>query len=339
MVRSSTLLASVAVMALVVPATACAPANVPPEIVSLACRQEILAPLDSCLVECIVEDADGDAVEYVWTADSGTINGYEGTVAWTAPQTEGIYHITCEVSDGVEGQEPAKETVTVIVKDNHYPSIDGMGAEYDWVRPGEPCAVTVEASDIDGDTLSYEWSTECGEVVGDGNEAVWTAPDFEADCMVRVVVTDGYGGERTASVSVRTAAEQPLVVTDMVITPVDEPQYLKFYDERFKILKGKSCIIRAEVNEAERIVKYEWTDGGPVSLFPVGGERFAFESGPNEIRWTAPWERDEYSIGVTVWDADGHSAEKTIVMKVETCTCAFPSDDSEDEESEEESEE
>ena len=339
MVRSSTLLASVAVMALVVPATACAPANVPPEIVSLACRQEILAPLDSCLVECIVEDADGDAVEYVWTADSGTINGYEGTVAWTAPQTEGIYHITCEVSDGVEGQEPAKETVTVIVKDNHYPSIDGMGAEYDWVRPGEPCAVTVEASDIDGDTLSYEWSTECGEVVGDGNEAVWTAPDFEADCMVRVVVTDGYGGERTASVSVRTAAEQPLVVTDMVITPVDEPQYLKFYDERFKILKGKSCIIRAEVNEAERIVKYEWTDGGPVSQFPVGGERFAFESGPNEIRWTAPLERDEYSIGVTVWDADGHSAEKTIVMKVETCTCAFPSDDSEDEESEEESEE
>ena len=126
MVRSSTLLASVAVMALVVPATACTPANVPPEIVSLACRQEILAPLDSCLVECIVEDADGDAVEYVWTADSGTINGYEGTVAWTAPQTEGIYHITCEVSDGVEGQEPAKETVTVIVKDNHYPSIDGM---------------------------------------------------------------------------------------------------------------------------------------------------------------------------------------------------------------------
>jgi len=338
MVRSSRLLALVAVLALVAPVGGCAPANVPPEIVSLSCRQEILAPLDSCLIECVAEDDDGDAVEYVWSADSGTINGYEGTVAWTAPQTEGIYHITCEVSDGVEGQEAARETVTVIVKDNHYPAIDGMGAEYDWVRPGESCAVAVEASDIDGDALTYEWSAECGEVVGDGSEAVWTAPDVESDCLIRVVVSDGYGGERTVSVSVRTAAEQPLVVTDMVVTPVDEPEYLKFYDERFKILKGKTCTIRAVVNEADRIVKYEWSDGGPVTVYPVGGERFTFEAA-DVIRWTAPLERDEHSIKVVVWDAEGHSAEKTIVVKVETCTCAFSSSPSEDEESEEELEE
>ena len=74
MVRVSRLLIALAVMALAVPASACAPANVPPEIVSLACQQEILAPLDSCLVECIVEDDDGDEIEYVWAADSGTIN-------------------------------------------------------------------------------------------------------------------------------------------------------------------------------------------------------------------------------------------------------------------------
>jgi len=322
MIRVPGPLVLLAATSLVIPASGCAPANQPPEIVSLSCHQEIIAPLDSCLIECVVQDEDGDPVEYLWSADSGTLNGYEGTVAWTAPQSEGIYHITCEVSDGIPEQEPASKTVTIIVKDNHYPSIDGMGAEYDWVRPGETCTVTVEASDIDGDALSYEWSADCGEVNGDGHEVVWTAPDFEADCVVRAVVRDGYGGERTASVSVRVAPEQPLVVTDMVVTPVDEPEYLKFYDERYKILKGKTCKIRAVVNERNRIVKYEWSDGGPVSVFPVGGERFSFE-GPDEIQWTAPLEREEFAIGVTVWDAEGHSATKTIVMKVETCTCAF----------------
>ena len=329
MASASRLLLSLALVTILVPACGCAPANMPPKIVSLSCQQKVIAPLDSCLIECIVEDDDGDEVEYVWTADSGTINGYQGTVAWTAPQIEGIYHIKCEVSDGAEGQELAAETVTIVVKDNHYPAIDGMGAEYDWVHPGETCAITCEASDIDGDDLKYEWSAECGEVVGDGSEAVWTAPDVESDCLIRVVVSDGYGGERTASVSVRTAAEEPLVVTDMVVTPLDEPEYLKFYDERFKILKGKTCTIRAVANEPDRIVKYEWSDGGPVSLFPVGGERFAFE-GPAVIRWTAPLDREEFNITVTVWDSEGHSATKTIVMKVETCTCAFSSSASEE---------
>ena len=338
MVRVSRILVFLVATALIVPCGGCAPANVPPEIVSLSCRQEIVAPLDSCLIECIVRDDDGDEVDYEWTADSGILNGYEGTVAWTAPQSEGIYHITCEVSDGIDGQEPASETVTIVVKDNHFPSIDGMGAEYDWVRPGDPCVVAVMASDIDGDELSYEWSAECGEVTGDGSEVVWTAPDFEADCVIRVVVRDGYGGERTASAVVRTAAEQPLVVTDMVVTPLDEPQYLKFYDERYKILKGKTCTVRAVVNEASRIERYEWNDGGPVCVFPVGGERFAFE-GPDEIRWTAPLDREEFGITVTVWDSEGHSATKTIVMKVETCTCAFKTGDAEDEETEEEPEE
>ncbi len=312
----------------------CALKNNPPQIVGLACRQEVVAPLDSCLIECIAEDEDGDVLEYEWSSDSGTINGYAGTVAWTAPEEQGIYHVTVAVSDGGEGL-PVSETVTVIVKDNHYPAIDGVGADCDWVVPGESCEIRCQAEDMDGDVLTYTWSADCGEVVGDGAVVMWTAPDFEADCSIRVVVSVGYGGERTASVVVRTAVDPPLVVTDMVVTPVDEPEYLKFYDERYKILKGKTCTIRCVVNEPGRIVSYEWSDGGPVCLFPVGSERFVFDSGPSEIRWTAPLERGEYIIRVIARDAEGHFAEKSIVMKVETCTCAFKTSSTESEEPEE----
>ncbi|MBE9505937.1 MAG: hypothetical protein IMY84_03900 [Chloroflexi bacterium] len=312
----------------------CAPKNSPPEIVGLVCRQEVIAPLDSCLIECVAEDRDGDALEYEWSSDSGMINGYAGTVAWTAPAEEGIYHVTVEVSDGGE-ELPVSDTVAVIVKDNHYPAIDGLGTDCDWVHPGESCEVRCQAEDMDGDVLTYAWSADCGEVVGNSATATWTAPDFEADCSIRVVVSDGYGGERTATVVVRAAVDPPLVVTDMVVTPVDEPEYLKFYDERYKILKGKSCTIRCVVNEPGRIVSYEWSDGGPVCLFPVGSERFVFKSGPSEIHWTAPMERGEYVIRVIARDAGGHFAEKSIVMKVETCACAFKTSSTDSEEPEE----
>jgi len=312
----------------------CAPANAVPEIVSLSPHKDVVAPLDSCLLECIVEDADSDDLQYSWSADSGTINGYEGTVAWTAPAKEGIYHITCEVTDGVEhanGVSSARQTVTIVVKDNHFPFIDGMGADCDWIRPGGQCAVHCVASDVDGDALSYAWSTDAGTVSGEGPDAVWTAPDVEGDFIVRVLVNDGYGGERSASTVIRTAVDEPLVVTDMVVTMLDEPQYLKFYNERFKILKGRTCLIRCEVNEPLRIVSYEWTDGGPVCVFPVGGERFVFESGANEIRWTAPREEGTFEINVVARDASGHYAEKTITINVATCTCAFSEESSEGE--------
>lgn len=308
------------------PFSGCAAPNSAPAIVSLTISQEVVGPHDSCLVECIASDADGDPLKYEWSVDSGSVAGYEGTVAWTAPEKEGIYHVTCEVSDGnkrEEGSAPVRKTVTVLVKDNHYPAVDGMGADCTWIRPQEQCAVHCIASDIDGDVLTYTWSTDAGSVVGDGPDAVWTAPDVEGDFVVRVRVTDGYGGERTASTTIRTAADEPLVVTDMVVTMLDEPEYLKFYNERFKILKGRSCLIRCEVNDPLRIVSYEWSDGGPVCVFPVGSESFTFESGPNEIRWTAPREEADFEITVVARDADGHFAQKTIAVNVETCTCAF----------------
>ena len=109
-----TILLLSSIVGVVTVCSGCTPKNSAPEIVGLACRQEVIAPLDSCLIECVAEDRDGDPLEYEWSADSGTINGYAGTVAWTAPKDEGIYHVTVTVRDGGE-EPPASDTVTVIV--------------------------------------------------------------------------------------------------------------------------------------------------------------------------------------------------------------------------------
>ncbi len=326
--RARACVALIVVLSLFAGGCIAAAAPNPPVITSLEARQELIAPLDSCLIECIAEDEDGDELTYTWSADSGTINGYAGTVAWTAPDSEGLFKITVEVSDG-SGLPPASETLTLRVKDNHYPVINSVSAEEVWIKPGTTCVIICDAEDTDGDSLTYAWEADCGTVESSGSEAVWTAPGFEGNCTIGVTVSDDYGGERTASTQVRVAELEPLVVSDMVVTAVDESRYLKHYNDSFKILKGKTCTIECMVNRPERIASYEWSDGGPVTVFPVGGERFTFDTGPGEITWTAPMERGEYKITVVARDDDGHFAEKTIVMKVETCTCAFPSDKSE----------
>lgn len=326
--RARTCVALIVVLSLFAGGCIAVAAPNPPVITSLEAKQDVIGPLDSCLIECVAEDEDGDDLTYTWSADSGTINGNAGTVAWTAPDSEGLFKVTVEVSDGSE-LAPALETLTIRVKDNHYPVINSVSADEDWIKPGTTCTVSCDAEDIDGDSLTYSWEADCGTVEAAGSEAVWTAPEFEGNCTIRVTVSDGYGGERTASTQVRVARLEPLVVSDMVVTAVDEPRYLKHYEDSFKILKGKTCTIECVVNSPERIVSYEWSDGGPVTVFPVGGERFTFDSSPGEITWTAPMERGEYTITVVARDDDGHFAEKSIVMKVETCKCAFPSEESE----------
>jgi len=92
----------------------CNPANQPPVITSLRAKQEMIAPLDSCLIECVASDKDEDELVYEWAASEGGITGSKAAVAWTAPEQEGVYDIMVNVIDGRGGE--ATGTVTITVK-------------------------------------------------------------------------------------------------------------------------------------------------------------------------------------------------------------------------------
>lgn len=306
----------------VLPFGGCAPKNTPPEIVSLESRARIVAPSDSVLIECVAFDADGDELTYDWTSDRGTIDGYAGVIAWTAPAEEGLARVTVSVTDG--GDEGASESVTVVIKTNHAPVIRSVAAESAWIRPGESVLVHCDAEDSDGDALSYLWSAECGEITGTGDTVSWKAPESEGECVITVVVDDGYERQRTASTTLATAQFEPLLVTTMTVTAVDDPPYLVQRNDWYKVFFEDTYIIECFFTEPDRIVSYEWSDGELSATFPVGAERFVFEDGPSKIRWTAPHERGEYTMTVTVRDAAGTEASKSITLFVENCTCGFP---------------
>lgn len=313
---------SLALIVVAVPFVACAPVHAAPVIQSVESHHRAIGPGDSVVIECVAAADDGGDLTYEWSADSGMINGSGAMIAWTAPEQEGIARITVSVGNG--SGDVVSETVAVIVRKNVAPVIRGLTSNQAWVMPGGTTRIECEAVDYDDDELTYTWAADCGEISGNGHTATWTAPDFETECTVTVVLDDGFGGQATATVPVESSLHEPLLVTDMTVTAVEDPNYLIEFRDRYKIFKGDSMIIRAVVNEPDLITTYEWSDGETTVRFPVGSDRMVFESGPDEIRWISPRESGDHVITVTAFSESGKFATRSIGVVVDTCPCSFP---------------
>jgi len=72
------------------------------------------------------------------------------------------------------------------------------------IAPGANAAVRAEASDPDGDTLTYRWSTPTGTLAAPAErETRWTAPQQEGTVPVTVTVDDGKGGTASDQVNIQ----------------------------------------------------------------------------------------------------------------------------------------
>ena len=297
-------------------ASGCAMPNHLPSITSLKAKQDMISPLSSCLIECVASDEDGDELSYEWTAGEGKILDVDGaTIAWSAPKSEGVYNIRVKVTDGNGGE--ATGSVTITVKNNHAPTINGLKADADWVNPLDSCQIKCNAEDQDGDELSYEWLSSGGDISGTGGIVNWTAPAKVGLWNITVTVTDGYGGEDRRSLAVSVAQNPPPVIEDLIVTP-KEPKYVKESSGGYMILKGKSCEIECVVASDNIGLSYEWVASGEKKT--KGGQ---ISGEGSVITWKAPGEGDTITITVTVSDIAGLKASKDVVFKVKTCACAF----------------
>ena len=81
---------------------------------------EIIANVDSVkaglvvYLKCLATDQNNDKLSYNWKCSSGTLEAMGDSAIWTAPLFEGIYFITCTVSDqyGASSVESIEITVT-----------------------------------------------------------------------------------------------------------------------------------------------------------------------------------------------------------------------------------
>ncbi len=170
------------------------PSNYPPRIRALAATQTQVIFSDSAQVYCTAADRDGDALTYVWNSTGGSIVGSGDSVTFAAPAAAGIDTISCIVSDDRGLSDTAITEIGVVQRINHIPVIGAIDGRPRVVDIGGNLHLTCHASDSDGDTLVYDWSTEAGNVSGTDSTSTWTAPTVAGYYYVRCRVSDGYGG-------------------------------------------------------------------------------------------------------------------------------------------------
>ena len=281
-----------------------------PVITSLEAEAEWTIPLGSLQVACNASGLEGDELSYSWSTSGGEINGEGAMVTWTAPDSAGSYDVTLTVTDGRGGE--ATKQVTITVRANESPYINSLVADAAQTTPSGSLQVTCNATDPDGDELSYEWSASGGSITGTDATVNWIAPEEIGIYDITVVVDDSRGGNATRTIGLRASNGTPPVIEGLNVT-AKEPKYLKETTTGYKVGKTKEYYIECVASNASGELVYEWAcTGGEIS-----GEG-------SLITWTAPDTEGDVTVTVVVTDVADNIVSKSIILNVVPCSaCLF----------------
>lgn len=136
--------------------------NLAPEIISIASSSPYTIPGGAITLNANVVDGNDDPLSYAWSANGGTVNGIGNVITWNAPDEEGIYSVSLQVTDGQGGTDNASISLFVYDPDQH---IDGnLIAWY----PFSGNAQDISGNDLDGQVLGAKLTTDS---LGNHNEA------------------------------------------------------------------------------------------------------------------------------------------------------------------------
>ena len=187
---------------------------------------------------------------------------------------------------------------------NQPPVIQAIIAEKE-VNISTECEIVCKATDADGDTLKYWWSADGGMIRGVGDNVTWIAPDIGGIYTVKVMVSDGNGGEATDSIifTVIGKPNQPPVITELTRDgkPITE------LTERVRVWVTSDIECIAEDPDGSEL-RYAWsTTGGKIQ-----GEGA-------KVGWTAPGVAGNYKVIVVVADSEGAKAQASAEFNVACC--------------------
>ncbi len=146
-------------------------------------------------------DIDGDTLSYQWYVDGAAAAGETGT-SFTmneTPAEETSYSISVRVSDGVHEVESDPVTLTVTAPGNNPPTVSISGVNvtiisgYAVIANGDDAIFQSDASDTDGDTLTYQWYVDGTAVDGETGTTFTMneTPAVETGYSITVSVSDG----------------------------------------------------------------------------------------------------------------------------------------------------
>jgi len=213
-------------------------ANTVPIIDSLVVSSTNIAPGETITAKVQAEDIDaGDTITFAWSG-SPAVGSFSAataaTTTWTAPTTEGDVTLTIGVKDNHGAVTSASIVIHVSnangtgqadvnVKFNNWPVVSDVSATPGWITRGAPTALSVTASDSDGDALTYLWSTGTTCTAGSFTSATSATPSFtlpasatDTYCEFDVAVSDGHGGTSHGTVYLPVGAPVSIVAPAIV---------------------------------------------------------------------------------------------------------------------------
>lgn len=187
------------------------PLNRPPMAACTADKSSVFAGSDDVVgVAARASDPDGDTLNYSWSASGGRVEGSGASVRWnSAGAAPGMYTVSVRVDDGMGGTASCSVDIRVEPRPNRAPSLS-CSAERSSVMAGERVRIRAQASDPDGDRLTYSWRANSGQIIGSG-ESVQLDTSGLAPGRYTVTgrVEDGRGGAADCSADVGVETPPP----------------------------------------------------------------------------------------------------------------------------------
>lgn len=288
-----------------------------PTIEALSASKTTVGEGETVTVTCQASDPDHDPLTYEWAATGGTITGRGREVNWEAPTRIGSYTISCTVRDDRGGSASRSLTMTVSHV-NRDPQIQSLTADPTEVQSGQTARLTCQATDLDGDRLTFTWDPEAGTIQGSGATVTWQAPSQGGTYAITCVVDDGQGGKDAELVSVTVNAPPVIASLRAEKTTVNEEETIG---------------VTVQASDPDRDpLTFEWTATGgtltgrkqatgSASVVVRARSRSTLTGQWVEVNWKAPPQPDPdqavaYTLTCTVRDNRGGSDAESVTLNV-----------------------
>jgi len=254
-------------------------------------------------------DADGDTVTYLWTIDNASVvldtTTSEDVSINTASVTAGTtFTLTVTVSDGNGGTATDFIIVTLDEVSNNPPTVSIVDDTY-LVNSGVTnFAISAVGNDVDGDVLTYAWTTNSTAVVVSNpgeTEANFDVSSLSAgdSFVVTVTVTDGNGG--TASDTILVILEENVLPTVTIV----EGQY--YYIPFNEVSSAFTTVVEDPDGDVANL-QYSWTSDDVNVIFEADNLQDVNVDATGVATGTI------FIVTVTVTDENGGTASDYIVV-------------------------
>ena len=228
--------------------------------------------------------------------------GATGTSAITIPANSAVLAVITP-SGGTQSYDLDKFLINGVVVDyhsgkfvgNYPPRMKSLSTKTDTAITGDTLYVYATATDPDNDTISYNWSSSQGAILGNGPTVKWVAPVSEGIYIINCTVSDGQGNlvDATDTVTVVKSINMLPVIQNLSASP------------RKLNLGSTSNFTSSATDPDNDSLTYHW-QASQGSISGAG----------NSIYWTAPDTAGNYYISCTVDDGHGGIVTDSIGVEV-----------------------